>query len=69
MSMVLTGGSLGKLGNVELIPESEYLSKLNLPDNVIATNLADIAEMHRVVGSYLDKNEVELAWKILVSKR
>ena len=70
MSMVLTGNQLGKLGNVELIPDSEYLTKLNLPDDVIAKlNVADIAEMHQVVGSYLDKNEVELAWKILVSKR
>ena len=69
MSKVFNGNQLGKLGNVEELPSSEPLSELGLPSETTASlTTGNQEELHKIVGRYLDKNEVELAWKILVSK-
>ncbi len=69
-SSVLTGNDLGKLGNVEALPENgeiEAFLKSNSTDaELIKTGNTN--EIHKQAQVYLEKGEPENAWKILLAK-
>lgn len=68
-STILTGNDLGKLGNVENIPDeteiTEFLSENKLVDYVKESSEEKI---HVIAQEYLKKEEVMSAWKILLAK-
>ncbi len=63
-SRVLTGNDLGKLANIEAIPQ---------PDEALAQKAAALIEgqsgdeLHRIVSDLLAADEVELAWACLLN--
>ena len=69
-SKTLTGNDLGKLGNVEALPKDEEIKSFiaenkDLADLVRADNKKDI---HTQVQLFLEKNETDAAWKLLLAK-
>ncbi|NNC86579.1 MAG: flavin reductase family protein [Bacteroidia bacterium] len=72
-SDILTGNNLGQLGNVEHLPSASDIESFK-SDSVIAEllkqhggNLSD-SEMHKQAKLFLEKNDVNNAWKILLLK-
>jgi flavin reductase (DIM6/NTAB) family NADH-FMN oxidoreductase RutF len=64
-SSILTGNDLGRLGNVENLPNQEQIilflkSLTNGPSNM--------EEAHKLAKNYLEKGEVDSAWKMLLNK-
>lgn len=70
-SSVLTGNDLGKLGNVEILPSEELISEYLENNYVIAEMVAknDKLGIHKQAAVYLEKDEPETAWKILLAKK
>lgn len=72
-SKILTGNDLGMLGNVEHLPSAQDVESLaNNPDvsSILNAPLGDEEKqeaLHRLAQKYLQKKEVETAWKILLS--
>ncbi|MBT8295972.1 MAG: flavin reductase [Gramella sp.] len=69
-SKVLTGNDLGKLGNVESLPENgeiEAFLKQNTEDAELVKN-GNEEKVHKQAQAYLEKDEPENAWKILLAK-
>lgn len=69
-SKVLTGNDLGKLGNIEALPAETAIQKF-LKGNTEDAELVrtrDISKIHSRAQVYLEKNETENAWKILLAK-
>jgi flavin reductase (DIM6/NTAB) family NADH-FMN oxidoreductase RutF len=64
-SSILTGNDLGKLGNIEKIPNEEELKGLKIPDSYIE-NKNDLNELHRLAHQLLEKNKLMEAWKVLL---
>lgn len=72
-SHFLTGNHLGKLGNVETLPEEEEIETFGREPEVQAI-LAGLEgdpdqiteELHKLAGDYLDSGEVMTAWKVLL---
>ena len=64
-STVLTGNNLGRLGNIEALP--------NAKDIKLFGNRADVKKakqeglLHQMAQQFLEKNEVDNAWKVLLS--
>lgn len=70
-STILTGNDLGRLGNVEMLPNREEISvfvKEN-PDIQIMVEGGRTEEMHRKAKEYLEKEQPAEAWKILLAKQ
>ena len=69
-SEVLTGNDLGKLGNVEALPENgeieEFLKANSQEDELVKSG--DKEKIHKQAQVYLEKDEPENAWKILLAK-
>ena len=70
-SKVFTGNDLGKLANVEKIPEKTKASTFvdNNPDIKDKIQDAKQIEIHNFVKFYLDQDDVDTAWKILAAKQ
>ncbi len=69
-SKVLTGNDLGKLGNVETLPEDgeiEAFLKANSEDAELVKS-GDKERIHKHAQRYLEKDEPENAWKVLLAK-
>ena len=64
-SDVLTGNNLGQLGNVERLPEVEDVNKFMQDNPQFITS--KINEKHKFAQEFLEKNDVESAWKVLLS--
>ena len=64
-SNILTGNDLGQLGNVERLPEASDVNKF-LQDYPRFMTLK-INEKHKFAQEFLQKNDVESAWKVLLS--
>lgn len=62
-SSILTGNDLGKLGNIEKIPEASELDYLLIPVNL---DQKDKEDLHRLAHQLLEENKVMEAWKILL---
>jgi hypothetical protein len=69
LSKVLTGNDLGKLGNVEALPNQEEITTF-VEQHQLATKLAQMSveEVHQLAQQKLDKEEVLDAWNILLAK-
>ncbi len=73
LSTVLTGNHLGLLGNVKVIPDQQETETLlddpevkELSDAFIGDPTARRLHFHRLAADYLDRGEVQHAWKILL---
>lgn len=69
-SDIFTGNDLGKLANIAKIPEKmaalEFVNKHNdIKDKIQQVNLIEI---HKFVKQYLDQDDIDTAWNILVAK-
>lgn len=68
-STILTGNDLGKLGNVETLPNRAeiegFLSSQKALSSLVKNN--DLASIHQKAKEYLDRNEVHSAWKLLLA--
>jgi flavin reductase (DIM6/NTAB) family NADH-FMN oxidoreductase RutF len=64
-SVVLTGNNLGQLANVEFLPSEIDVNKFmqDNPENMTSK----INEKHKFAQEFLQKNDVESAWKVLLS--
>ena len=65
-STVLTGNNLGMLGNVESLPTEESVNNFAKEHNELVG--LDNIKKHTFAQQYLDKNDVESAWKVLLLK-
>jgi flavin reductase (DIM6/NTAB) family NADH-FMN oxidoreductase RutF len=63
-SKILTGNDLGKLGNVEKIPQLDELKEL--PTREIKGKV-DSTEIHTLAHQLLEENKVMEAWKVLLN--
>ena len=75
LSSVLTGNNLGRLGNVEQLPDSEEVAAFGQTPEVVELKKrfqrdpeSWIDHLHRWAQQELESGEVELAWKILLQK-
>ncbi len=75
LSSVLTGNNLGRLGNVEQLPNSEEVAAFGQTPEVLELKKrfqrdpeSWIDHLHRWAQQELESGEVELAWKILLQK-
>ncbi len=69
-STVFTGNDLGKLANVEGIPENTTALKFVNKHNDIKDKIqqANKIEIHKFAKQYLDQDDVDIAWNILAAK-
>jgi hypothetical protein len=63
-SNVLTGNNLGLLGNIEALPTKKIVNKF-AEENPKYVGI-DSTKKHKFAQSYLDKNDVLTAWKVLL---
>jgi flavin reductase (DIM6/NTAB) family NADH-FMN oxidoreductase RutF len=75
LSSVLTGNNLGRLGNVEQLPDLEEIAAFGQTPEVLELKKrfqrdpeSWIDHLHRWAQQELESGEVELAWKILLQK-
>lgn len=64
-SSVLTGNDLGMLANVSVTPNQQDVDKF-IADNSRFMGIK-LNEKHKFAKEYLEKNDVESAWKVLLS--
>ena len=64
-SSVLTGNNLGMLGNVEKLPTQNDVDKF-MKDNLKFIGIK-LNEKHKFAQEYLKKNDIDSAWKVLLS--
>jgi flavin reductase (DIM6/NTAB) family NADH-FMN oxidoreductase RutF len=64
-SSVLTGNYLGMLGNVDILPSKDDVDKFMQDNSNYFT--VDLNEKHKFAMELLNKNDVESAWKVLLS--
>ena len=64
-SKILTGNDLGMLANTERLPYQEDVNKF-LQDNPRFLT-RELNEKHKFAQEFLKKNDVESAWKVLLS--
>ena len=70
-SKVFNGNDLGVLGNVEALPTEEEITifvKENFEVKGVLSADDDIKK-HKLAKEYLNKNEVLIAWKVLLAKK
>jgi len=69
-SKILSGNDLGLLGNVEKLPSEEeiieFVSSESGLEKLIASE--DLGEIHRRAKECLERNQIELAWKLLLAR-
>jgi flavin reductase (DIM6/NTAB) family NADH-FMN oxidoreductase RutF len=69
-SLVFNGNDLGKLGNIEALPTTEeintFVNKNFAVKGVLSSD--DILKKFQKAKDYLDKNDVDSAWKVLLAK-
>ena len=63
-SNILTGNNLGMLGNVDVVPNQQDVNNF-AKDNPKYIGLK-IEEKHKFAQQYLENNDVESAWKVLL---
>ncbi|MTI40770.1 flavin reductase family protein [Fulvivirga lutimaris] len=64
-SNTLTGNDLGRLANIEALPNKDQIDTFIVSLNV---QPASIEQIHLLAKEYLQKGEVDNAWKILLNK-
>ncbi len=70
-STIFDGNDLGKLGNVESLPAEEEINIFVKEDFEVKAVLSadDQDKQLRLAKEYLDNNQVQHAWKILLAKK
>lgn len=63
-SGVLTGNNLARLGNVEQLPTEQEVEEFS-GDSHLASIETEL-QLHRLAQEYLDKGEIDSAWKVLL---
>ena len=68
-SRVLTGNDLGMLGNFERLPSKQAVADFLEGNSEIRAILssADQQQIHQKARAFLQENQVEMAWKILLA--
>lgn len=64
-SKILTGNDLGKLGNIERIPDAENLKAFSKPENHQEA-INDMNKLHEMAHQLLKENKIMEAWKVLL---
>ena len=64
-SALLTGNDLGRLANIEKLPDAEAIQSFK-NRNPRVFDLKDDFERHRLAQEYLRNGEIEEAWKVLL---
>ena len=69
-STILTGNDLGKLGNVEALPDRESIDTFMKQEVEIKAIVGsgDEERIHQCARNYLNENNVLSAWKVLLAK-
>lgn len=70
-STVLTGNNLGRLGNTEVLPSSDEVKAFSQSKelkDIISRSKDVTTDLHKLAQHYLDKGDVETAWKILLQE-
>jgi flavin reductase (DIM6/NTAB) family NADH-FMN oxidoreductase RutF len=69
-SAVFDGNDLGKLGNVEALPTTEEINIFVKQNFAVKGVLSadDILKQHQKAKEYLNQNDVDSAWKVLLAK-
>jgi len=69
-SSVFDGNDLGKLGNIEALPTTEEINIFVKQNFVVKGVLSadDILKQHQKAKEYLNQNDVDSAWKVLLAK-
>ncbi len=69
-STIFDGNDLGKLGNIEALPTTEeiniFVNKNFAVKGVLSAD--DILKQYQKAKEYLDENDVDSAWKVLLAK-
>ena len=72
-SSVLTGNNLGRLGNIEKMPENDAVEAFSTTDEIVAlrerfsNNQAGFVNaLHNLAQKYLENNQLEKAWLTLL---
>jgi len=68
-SNILTGNELGILGTVEVVPLPDQKNNLEEVAEIIASNTEVEERLHQLAKGYIAKNEVEVAWQILMANK
>jgi hypothetical protein len=70
-SSVFSGNDLGMLGNVESLPSKEEINIFveNTFEAKAVLSSDDEENVHQKAKEYLEKEQVENAWKLLLAKR
>jgi len=70
-SSIFDGNDLGKLGNIEALPTTEeintFVNKNFAVKGVLSSD--DILKKFQKAKEYLDKNDVDSAWKVLLANK
>lgn len=68
---IFNGNDLGKLGNIEVIPNEEEIAIFVKENFSVKAVLSSDDELKRfeLAKDYLDKNEALTAWKVLLAKK
>lgn len=72
-SKILTGNDLGKLGNVDRLPDETEVNEFKLTEisEIFLENESDAVKLeenlHQKAKEYLNKNQTSAAWKTLLS--
>lgn len=68
---IFNGNDLGKLGNIEVIPNEEEIAIFVQENFSVKAVLSSDDELKRfqLAKDYLDKNEALTAWKVLLAKK
>jgi len=72
-SSVLTGNNLGRLGNIEKMPENDAVEAYSSTDEIVSlrerfsSNAEDFVNaLHNLAQKYLENNQLEQAWLTLL---
>ncbi len=72
-SFILSGNDLGKLGNIEVIPEAVDVEHSHADAKHIFRKYADglerREELHQLAKELLEKNQVKEAWEVLLTDK
>ncbi len=66
-SSVLTGNDLGRLGNIDKLPDPEQATLFKSNPDWLSASQKGEDEIHRLAQRYLQEGKVEEAWKMLLS--
>ena len=66
-SPVLTGNDLGKLANIETLPDQTDIATFSNSPEVVSALTKSEKALHELAQRYLELGKVEEAWKILLS--